>query len=98
MLETRREPTELSEAERQQLHRAHQRMRNASQALEALTVVEKVRGRWAATPAPDDVLDAASAELHAACEELWSAQRELLGLERPTSVPGAAGGADPVDL
>ncbi len=83
MLGTRREPAELSEPERQQLHRAHQRMRNASQALEALTVVEKVRGRWAAAPAPDDVLDAASADLHAACEELWCTQRELLGMERP---------------
>lgn len=88
MVEARRKPEELSEEERQQLHRAHQRMRNASQALEALTVVEKVRGRWPATPAPDDVLEAATAELHAACEEVWSAQCELLGLQRPAGVPG----------
>lgn len=89
-MEARRKPEELSEDERQQLHRAHQRVRNASHALEALTVVEKVRGRWAATPAPDDVLEAAVIELHAACEELWSAQRELLGLEHPAGVSGAA--------
>lgn len=64
-------------------------MRNASHALEALTVIEKVRGRWAATPAPDDVLDAAVIELHSACEELWSAQRELLGLGHPAGVSGS---------
>ncbi len=64
-------------------------MRNASHALEALTVIEKVRGRWAATPAPDDVLEAAGAELQEACQNLWSAQRELLGLERPAGVSGA---------
>jgi phosphoribosyl-dephospho-CoA transferase len=76
-----RKPEELSDEERQRLHRAHQRLRNASQALEALTVVEPLRGRWKPNPAPPEALDAAVAELHTASEELWSAQRELLGLE-----------------
>ncbi|MPZ66549.1 MAG: hypothetical protein GEU83_13910 [Pseudonocardiaceae bacterium] len=88
-MEARRKPEELSEDERQQLHRAHQRVRNASHALEALTVIEKVRGRWAATPAPDDVLEAAAAEFNEACQELWSAQREMLGMECPAGVSSA---------
>jgi hypothetical protein len=90
VLEARRKPEELSEDERQQLHRAHQRVRNASHALEALTVIEKVRGRWAAAPAPEDVLDAAAADLDEACRQLWSAQRKLLGWERPAGVSGGA--------
>jgi hypothetical protein len=79
-VEVRRAPEELSEQERGRLHRAHQRLRNASQALEALTVVEPVRGRWVARSAPAEALDAAGAELHAAWQELWAAQRDLLGL------------------
>jgi len=84
-VETRREPHELPQEERQRLHRAHQRLRNASQALEALTVVEPVRGRWEARVVPVDVLEAAQADLHEACLELWRTQRELLGLPPPTS-------------
>ncbi len=82
-MDGRRKPEELSEEERQRLHRAHQRLRNASQALEALTVIEPLRGRWRPTPAPPEALDAAVAELGTACQELWGAQRELLGLEPP---------------
>jgi hypothetical protein len=82
-VEVRRSPQELAEDERARLHRAHQRLRNASQALEALTVVEPVRGRWVAQSAPAEALDAAGAELHAAWQELWHAQRELLGIEPP---------------
>lgn len=85
----RRTPEELSAEERQRFHRAHQRLRNASQALEALTVVEPVRGRWVATPAPLEALQAAQAELHEACQELWRVHRELLGLEPPAGArPG----------
>ncbi|MGH4022936.1 MAG: hypothetical protein ACRDT0_27620 [Pseudonocardiaceae bacterium] len=83
-MEARRRPEELSEEERQRLHRAHQRLRNASNALEALTVVEPVRGRWAATPAPPEALDAAQAELHDACQEVWRVQLEVLRWEPPT--------------
>ena len=82
-MDVQRKPEELSDDERQRLHRAHQRLRNASQALEALTVVVPVRGRWTATPAPPEALDAAVAELDRASRELWGAQRELLGLEPP---------------
>ncbi|MDQ3989730.1 MAG: hypothetical protein M3291_11125 [Actinomycetota bacterium] len=77
-MQARRKPEELSAEERQELHRAHQRLRNASQALESLTVVEPVRGRWVANPAPLEVLEAAQAELHEACQGVWRAQRELL--------------------
>ncbi|HEV7756967.1 MAG TPA: hypothetical protein VGO94_14020 [Mycobacteriales bacterium] len=80
-MEVRRSPEELSEDERARLHRAHQRLRNASQALEALTVIEPVRGRWVARSAPAEALDAAGAELHEAWQELRRAQRELLGSE-----------------
>ncbi len=80
-MDGRRKPEELSDEERQRLHRAHQRLRNASQALEALTVIEPMRGRWKPTPAPPEALDAAVAELSTASEELWEAQSELLGLD-----------------
>jgi hypothetical protein len=77
-------PDELDEDGRQRLHRAHQRLRNASQAFEALTVIEKVRGRWAATPAPPEALAAAGAELAGSYHELWAVLGELLELAPPT--------------
>jgi hypothetical protein len=82
-VETQRKPEELSDEERERLRQAHQRVRNSSHALEALTVVKPVRGRWVATPAPLEALEAAQVELHDAYQELWSAQRELLGWEPP---------------
>jgi hypothetical protein len=85
VVDGRRKPEELSDEERQRLHRAHQRLRNASQALEALTVVVPVRGRWTATPAPPEALEAAVSELDTASRELWAAQGELLGLEPPSA-------------
>ncbi|HEV7861705.1 MAG TPA: hypothetical protein VGR20_03355 [Acidimicrobiia bacterium] len=75
---------ELDEDERQRLHRAHQRLRNASQAFEALTVIEKVKGRWAATPAPPEALAAAGSELDQSYRELWAILDELLSLAPPT--------------
>ncbi|MGH8992522.1 MAG: hypothetical protein ACRDZ7_13530 [Acidimicrobiia bacterium] len=78
-----RRPEDLSEDERQRLHRAHQRLRNTSQSLEALTVIEKVKGRWTHTPAPPEALEAAQLALHEACQELWRVQRDLLGLGPP---------------
>jgi hypothetical protein len=83
-----RKPADLSEEQRQRLHRAHQRLRNASHALEALTVVEPVRGRWVATPVPAEALEAAQNDLHDACQELWRAQRELLCREPPGCAAG----------
>jgi hypothetical protein len=84
-MQTRRKPEELSEEERQQLHQAHQRLRNASSALEALTVVKPVRGRWTANPAPAEVLTAAQTELHTAWEELRRVQSDLLSWDPPPS-------------
>jgi hypothetical protein len=80
-VETRRGPEDLSTEERQRLHRAHQRLRNASQALEALTVVEPVRGRWAAKSPPPEALGAAESDLRDAWQEIWTAQRDLFGDE-----------------
>lgn len=82
-MKARREPEELSKEERQRLHRAHQHLRNASHALEALTVIEPPRARWPATPAPPEALEAAQVELHEACQEVWRVQQELLGWEPP---------------
>lgn len=78
-----RRPEELSDDERQWLHRTHQGLRNASQALEALTVIEPVRGRWKPTPAPPEALEAARAELHAAYREVWRAMGELFAWTPP---------------
>lgn len=83
-----RKPADLSEEQRQRLQRAHQRLRNASHALEALTVVEPVRGRWVATPVPAEALEAAQNDLHDACQELWRAQRDLLCCEPPGCTAG----------
>ena len=77
-MEARRRPEELSAEQRQRLHQAHQRLRNASHALEALTVVEPVRGRWVATPAPVEALEVAQNDLYDACQEFWRVHKELL--------------------
>lgn len=77
-------PDELDDEGRQRLHRAHQRLRNASQAFEALTVIEKVKGRWTATPAPPEALAAAGSELSQSYQELWAILDELLSLSPPT--------------
>lgn len=82
-MEARRKPEELSAEQRQRLHQAHQCVRNASHALEALTVVEPVRGRWVATPAPVEALEVAQNDLHEACQELWRAHQELLCCDPP---------------
>ena len=82
-MEVGRKPAELSKEQRQQLHQAHQHMRNASHALEALTVVEQVRGRWTPTPAPDEALEAAQNDLHDACQQFWRVHRELLCCDLP---------------
>jgi len=78
-----RRPEELSGAERQQLHRAHQRLRNASQALEALVATEPIRGRWAPAPATLEALEGARAELTRAYRGLALCHHELLGWDAP---------------
>ncbi|MBV9057810.1 MAG: hypothetical protein JOZ09_01470 [Pseudonocardiales bacterium] len=91
-MEVGRKPEELSKEQREQLHRAHQTLRNASHALEALTVVEPVRGRWAPTPAPVEALEAAQNALHLACQEFWRIHQELLCCDPPVSAYGAGQG------
>lgn len=70
---------DLDPAQREQLHRVHQRLRNASQALEALVATEPIRGRWAPVAAPDEALDGARADLDRAYDELRRCHRDLLG-------------------
>lgn len=91
-MELGRKPEELSKEQREQLHRAHQRLRNASHALEALTVVEPVRGRWVARPAPLEVLEAAQDELYRACQQFWRVHQELLCCDPPAGALDAEPG------
>lgn len=77
--ESRRRPDELDDEERARLSRAHFRLRNASQALEALTASPKQRGRWDPAPPTDEALEGARAELRVAYEAVWRAEDELLG-------------------
>lgn len=76
-----RRPEDLSTDERTRLRRAHERLRTASQELEALVATEPIRGRWEPEPAPREILDAARAELHAAYHGLMIRHREILGWE-----------------
>lgn len=84
----------LSVDEREQLRRAHQRLRNTSNALEALVATEPLRGRWPPEPAPPAALAAAAGDLHDAYEALVLVHHRLVGLDRrgfgPASMPGPA--------
>ncbi len=53
-----RTPQELTDEERRQLRRAHERVRTASQELMALVATEPIKNRWAPEPAPPEILDA----------------------------------------
>ena len=77
--ETGRRPEHLDEAERARLSRAHHRLRNASQALEALTATPKQKGRWDPRPPTDEALEAARSELREAYEAVWRVEAELFG-------------------
>lgn len=79
-----RPPEELSADERQQLHHAHQRLRNASSALEALVATEPIKGRWPAAPAPFDALQVARQDVRKAYEGLERCHVELLRWEPQT--------------
>ncbi len=76
-------PEALSADQRETLHRAHQRLRNASQALEALVATDPIRGRWAPEPAPAEALQGARADLQKAYEELERRHDELLDWNGP---------------
>ena len=74
-----RRPEHLDDGERARLSRAHFRLRNASQALEALTASPKQRGRWDPQPPTDEALEAARSELRTAYEAVWQVEAELFG-------------------
>lgn len=74
-------PEDLSEDERKRLRRAHERLRTASQELQALEATEPIKGRWEPEPAPAELLAGARADLHRSYSELTACHRELLGYE-----------------
>jgi hypothetical protein len=89
-----RRPEDLTADERTTLHRAHQWLRNASSALEALTATDPIRGRWAPAPAPDEALDGARADLRNAYAAIVKHHQELFAWDDsvgpappPTSPP-----------
>ncbi len=74
---------ELGAEERQQLRRAHERLRAASKELEALIATEPIKGRWEPEPAPAEILEAARAELRDAYDGVVRRHHEILGWEPP---------------
>lgn len=77
-------PEDLSEEERRQLRRAHERVRTATYEVMALVATEPIKNRWAPEPAPPEILDAARGELQTAWDELGRSYSELLGWETLT--------------
>lgn len=77
-------PEELTDDERRQLRRAHERLRTATQDVMSLVATEPIKNRWAPEPAPPEILDAARRELQTAWDALERSYRELLGWEPPS--------------
>jgi uncharacterized membrane protein len=77
-------PEELTDDERRQLRRAHERLRTATQEVMSLVATEQIKNRWAPEPAPPEILDAARQELQTAWDGLTRSYRELLGWEPPS--------------
>jgi hypothetical protein len=77
-------PEELTDEERRQLRRAHERLRTATQEVMSLVATEPIKNRWAPEPAPPEILDAARRELQTAWDGLTRSYRELLGWEPPS--------------
>jgi len=73
------EPGELSAEDRQELRRAHERLRAASQELQSLIATEPIKNRWEPEPAPPEILQAAIDAYHTAIERVATSQREILG-------------------
>jgi hypothetical protein len=71
-------PEDLSDEDRERLHRAHTRVRRASQGLEGLTAPEQLRGRWVPAAAPAEALDGARGEFDRAYAEVCRLMDELL--------------------
>lgn len=74
-----RTPEDLTTDERARLRAAHNRLRTASQELQALVATEPIKARWEPEPAPPEILAAARAALADALDELTAAYAELLG-------------------
>ncbi len=72
-------PEQLTEDDRRDLRRAHERLRTATQEVQALVATEPIKNRWEPEPAPPEILDAARRELQTAWDELTRSYRELLG-------------------
>lgn len=72
-------PEELTDDQRRQLRRAHERVRTATRELMALVATEPIKNRWQPEPAPPEILAAARQELQTAWDELMRGYRELLG-------------------
>lgn len=81
-----RQPEELSEEEREELRRAHIRLRKTSQDLEAMLATPKMRGRWDPAPVPPEALEGAKSELVKAYAKLWILHRDLLGWDLPAGL------------
>lgn len=77
-------PEDLTDEERRQLRRAHERVRTATQDVMSLIATEPIKNRWEPEPAPPEILDAARRELQTAWDELTRSYRELLGWESLT--------------
>lgn len=77
-------PEELTDDERRQLRRAHERLRTATHEVMALVATEPMKNRWEPEPAPPEILDAARSELQTAWDELSGRYRDLLGWETLT--------------
>jgi hypothetical protein len=78
-----RTPEDLTEDERKALRRAHERLRSASQELQALEATEPIKNRWEPEPVPPEMLEAARADVHRLYRELAVCHREMLGWEPP---------------
>ena len=70
---------ELSAEQRQQLRRAHERLRTASQELQALIATEPIKKRWAPEPPPPEILRAARDAYEQAVERVAASHAEVLG-------------------
>ena len=81
-----RRPEELTEDEREELRRAHIRLRKTSQDLEALLATPKMRGRWDPAPVPAEAMEGAKSELVKAYAKLWKLHCDLLGWEPPAGL------------
>lgn len=68
---------ELTADERQRLRIVHHRLRNASQAIEALLATEQLKGRWAPTRPTTEAVEGAKAELAQAFEKVMDCHRQL---------------------